>query len=260
MKPRIPGMNNVIESMLVVIPACNEEILIGDCLRNAQLAMEGFTQSCTQRSATLTVVLDRCFDASKKLVERFCGDDPRFHVVEIDLGNVGAARAIGIEESLRRLQHAHGLSKTLEQTWIACTDADTRVPAHWLESFAHLAHAGADAVLGTVEPDRRELGFAGFNRWQQKYQGVEGHEHIHGANLGVRASAYRAVGGFAPMRAHEDVDLIGRLRASGAKVLSTDRIHAVTSGRISGRLTGGFADYLAALQQQSILPENSAHK
>jgi hypothetical protein len=34
-----------------------------------------------------------------------------------------------------------------------------------------------------------------------------GHHHVHGANLGMSASAYGAAGGFPPLRTHEDVAL-----------------------------------------------------
>ncbi len=40
---------------------------------------------------------------------------------------------------------------------------------------------------------------------------------MHGANLGVRLSSYDAVGGMAPLREREDLDLYQRLLAAGAR-------------------------------------------
>ncbi len=70
---------------------------------------------------------------------------------------------------------------------------------------------------------------------------------MHGANLGVRASAYREAGGFAPLALHEDVDLVARVKASGRPWVASDRVRVSTSGRTTGRVIGGFATFLAGL-------------
>ena len=80
-------------------------------------------------------------------------------------------------------------------------------------------------------------------------QSCDGGPHVHGANLGVPASAYFAVGGFDPVPANEDVRLVEKLRTSGAPILATARIHAVTSGRLRGRVDAGFAGYLRGLER-----------
>ena len=63
--------------------------------------------------------------------------------------------------------------------------------------------------------------------------------HVHGANLGVRADAYLRAGGFPDRPAHEDVDLVAALVASGARVVATDACDVLTSGRLVGRAPGG---------------------
>ncbi|MBM7768319.1 hypothetical protein JOE62_001732 [Glutamicibacter nicotianae] len=136
--------------------------------------------------------------------------------------------------------------------WLASTDADTCVPEHWLQGFARLHADGADAVAGTVEPDRSELDEHLFALWQQEYRPVEGHGHIHGANFGVCAAAYLAVGGFEPLAAREDVALVEALRHAGYRVQATARLQATTSGRLRGRLDEGFADYLATLEHRML--------
>ena len=42
--------------------------------------------------------------------------------------------------------------------------------------------------------------------------------HIHGANLGISAAAYRAAGGFAALKLGEDVALVSSLLARKADV------------------------------------------
>jgi hypothetical protein len=61
----------------------------------------------------------------------------------------------------------------LESTWLANTDADSRVPEDWLVRQLEFADAGWDVVLGSVEPDSAErnlsLGPAGASgiRWRK---------------------------------------------------------------------------------------------
>ncbi len=72
------------------------------------------------------------------------------------------------------------------------------------------------------------------------------HPHIHGANLGVRADRYVDVGGWADLKTAEDHDLWGRLRRTGARLLSSAHLQVVTSGRRIGRAPSGFAGALMA--------------
>jgi len=73
------------------------------------------------------------------------------------------------------------------------------------------------------------------------------HDHVHGANLGIRASAYLAAGGFAAVRCREDHDLLRALQAMGRPVVRTWAEPVVTSARTHGRAPGGFADFLRRL-------------
>jgi hypothetical protein len=72
----------------------------------------------------------------------------------------------------------------------------------------------------------------------------EANGHVHGANLGVRASVYRSAGGFADLAEHEDIDLVARCRALGATTVASARADVLTSGRQVGRTPGGYAGYL----------------
>jgi hypothetical protein len=53
-----------------------------------------------------------------------------------------------------------------------------------------------------------------------------------------------AVGGFASVPLHEDVELVARLRRAGAVVVATGAGEVITSARAVGRADGGYAEYL----------------
>jgi hypothetical protein len=95
--------------------------------------------------------------------------------------------------------------------------------------------------------DRTEVLPAGHPR----HQLVEGHTHVHGANLGVRADRWRAVCGFGPLSVGEDVELVERVRAVTARWVATDTTRVLTSGRSRSRVEHGFAGYLADLDAET---------
>jgi hypothetical protein len=85
------------------------------------------------------------------------------------------------------------------------------------------------------------------SRFRMTYQiNADGtHPHVHGANLGVRADAYRIAGGWHALQTAEDHDLWRRLCAAGNH-LSDASLQVITSGRRVGRAPLGFAGALAA--------------
>ena len=200
----------------VVIPARDEAELIARCL--ASIGDE-----------RVIVVADRCVDDTAAIAR-----DLGAEVIEIDEARVGLARYIGCEAALR----------DPEVGWLACTDADSVVPSNWIAEQLRLADQGADAVLGTVRPDFDDLSDLQIRAWRDTHPTGRANGHVHGANLGLRVSAYLAVGGFPPVPEHEDNDLVARLAAAGFTVTPTAAIEVLTSGRTFGRTPGGYARYL----------------
>jgi hypothetical protein len=86
-----------------------------------------------------------------------------------------------------------------------------------------------------------------FLRHYQQDPPADGHRHVHGANLAVRADAYRAAGGFAPLSLGEDRTLVAALEAAGYRVKRTTRNPVTTSARCRSRARGGFGDFLRDL-------------
>lgn len=238
------GGSDAIRHVVVVVPVRNEEELLAGCVGRIRLAMDRLETAWPGTTAALTLVLDACTDGSAAIARAVAAQDGRIEVLEADYGSVGAARAAGTAAALERVRDSTGVMDTV---WIACTDADTLVPENWLTAFVGLANTGADAVTGTVEPDPSQLDAERLADWHYRHRSSSEVAPVHGANLGMRASAYLAAGGFRSMAEHEDVRLVEDLRSSGAIVRSSRAVHAVTSGRLEGRTPGGFAGYLAAL-------------
>lgn len=212
----------------VVIPAHNEARRLGHCLKAVKAA--ALVAQAAGFAVEVVVVLDRCHDASADIARRH-----GVHTLELDAGNVGIARRAGAAWMLKR-----------GACWLAFTDADSQVPAHWLVSQLQWQ---ADAVCGTVHIERWQpwQNAALRKLYRSRYHANEGHRHIHGANLGVCAQAYAKVGGFQPLPAHEDVQLVLALEASGAQIVWTARHSVATSSRADSRAPEGFGDYLRGL-------------
>jgi glycosyltransferase involved in cell wall biosynthesis len=222
-----------VSTVLVVIPARNEEELIERCLHSVAQARAYAMASYPAVRIQTVVVADRCIDATVERVKQY----PDVLIVEIDAGNVGRARGEGIRQALATLDH--------RSTWIANTDADSEVPANWIQFQLESAANGADVGLGTVRPRIADLTEHQVRDWFTRHVPGRPAGNIHGANLGIRASAYDVVGGFHALHEHEDVDLVQRLTGSGHRVITSDTGEVLTSGRLVGRTPGGFAAYLA---------------
>ncbi|MEO7753726.1 MAG: glycosyltransferase [Terracoccus sp.] len=230
-----------VTELAVVVPARDEAALLPACLDALEVALGCLRHERPEVRATTTVVLDRCTDASARVV----AERPWVDVVEIDAGCVGVARAVGISAATR-LHEGHPPTDP-RRVWVASTDADSVVPSHWLTRQLGFADEGVDAVVGTVDPDEHDLGTTLLSRWRSQHPAVEDHPHVHGANLGVRLSAYLAVGGFPPVRVHEDALLVDALRRAGHPTQATHHLPVRTSGRVHGRTPAGFAAYLRGL-------------
>lgn len=206
----------------VIVPANDEQALLGGAIDAVWAAAAE-----VDLEVELIVVANGCSDRTAEIAA-----DRGAHVVVETAPNVGAARAIGAAWAMR---------KGTDGLWLASTDADSRVPVHWLTAQARCAAFGFDLFLGTVcLPDEEVLR---HHRWIERYLTVR--THVHGANLGVRAAAYRDVGGFRPLPAHEDVDLAGRLRQAGAMTLWVNDVAVTTSTRSDPRAQNGVGADLA---------------
>jgi glycosyltransferase involved in cell wall biosynthesis len=231
----------------VVVPARDEEELLPGCL--AALADAAAVPGLAGTTVRVVVVADGCTDGTVAVARRA-------GVTVLDggpggAGNVGEARHRG---ALRLLAGTGRAGVPADRVWLASTDADSRVPVDWLVVQRTAAASGVDAMVGTVEiddwtgysPQAVAAFHAAYDAWRSG--GVDAvHPHVHGANLGVRGSAYLRAGGFPPLTVSEDHGLVGALLLSGATVLRTPVSPVRTSSRRVARSRGGLGTDLERL-------------
>ncbi|HYP69490.1 MAG TPA: glycosyltransferase [Variovorax sp.] len=214
----------------IVIPAHNEENQIAVAVHAASAAARH--RDLHGEHVEILVVLDSCSDLTGV---RACQHGA--HTFSLRGRNVGYARAAGAAALL-----------AMGARWLAFSDADTRVSEEWL---SHQLSLNADAVCGTVAVDdwSSHGEYAPLLRahFQETYRDADGHSHVHGANLGVSASAYRRAGGFRHLRCSEDQQLVDALVSSGARVAWSAKPRVVTSARRDVRVSGGFGSALSAV-------------
>jgi glycosyltransferase involved in cell wall biosynthesis len=198
----------------IVVPAHNEEDLIVECV--AHLFRCAQNARLHEEPVEVVVVADARSDHTAVLATRAGATTLCIHA-----RNVGASRALGAELMLAR-----------GARWLAFTDADTLVSSDWL---AEQLEFQADAVCGTVgvsdwtpHGEHAHLLHCHFN---QTYSDRDDHRHLHGANLGVSATAYRLARGFRQLACSEDVALVEALQASGARIAWSARPGGTTSAR-----------------------------
>jgi len=217
----------------VVVPAHDEAELLPACLAALRSAAD-----VAGVPVRLLVVADACTDATAAVAAA-----ADVEVIRIRARNVGAARAVGLARLLRTEDTDPAAM------WLATTDADTVVPPGWLRRQLGYADQGWDVVLGTVavtdwagHPPHAPAVF------EARYEfGAGPHPHVHGANLGIRASAYLAAGGFRPLRTAEDHALLAAATEAGCQVLQAADITVETSARRQARAPRGFSHALRAL-------------
>ena len=222
----------------VIVPAHDEQDHIDACLRSL-IAASRCPRLAGERVVPV-VVLDSCTDATQRIARRM-----GVWTVTVRARNVGVARAAGADLALEA-----------GARWLAFTDADTTVAVDWLSSQLAL---DTDAVCGTVAVlDWGEYGEPMRRHYETTYTDADGHRHIHGANLGVSAAAYRRAGGFPPLASSEDVALVDALRNSGASIAWSAAPRVVTSARRVFRAPGGFGATLARVERDSVRTQSGA--
>lgn len=232
----------MIDHVVIVVPAHNESALLLRCLDALSEA-----RSLVRRnvSSSVVVVADACTDATAAVANLRLRQPPDL-VMATSHRCVGAARRDGVTAGLSQV------NGDWRRKWIASTDADTVVPPTWLADQLRIANHGVAAVAGIVELlDDTDVDPALEERFRDYYRvGADGgHHHVHGANLGIRATAYRNAGGWRAIPTGEEHDLWNRLRRLGLRTVSTSGLVVATSARRTGRAPAGFAADLAALQR-----------
>lgn len=226
-----------LEAVLVIVPARDEQDTVADCLDGldrAAAAVDG-----QGLPVVVCVVQHRCTDATAARVAGFVEaalsrGRAGWAVTRSEAETLGEARAAGVR---RAAGHPVLVGLDPATVWVACTDADSRVPSSWLADQRDLADRGLDLVLGTVTPT--EDGSAAVRFWRE-HPPVGAHRGLHAASLGMRLSAYHRAGGFPTVDVGEDAQLVHAIRHGPALPwTSTHLAPVLTSSRREGRRRRG---------------------
>lgn len=204
----------------VVVPAHNEADSLATCIAALQAAAAA--DALYGEAVQIIVCADACSDETAHIAAQ-----QGARVLSLNERNVGMARALGAQAALQA-----------GARWLAFTDADSVVSPQWLADQLSLK---ADAVCGTVAVSHwGDYGSAMRQHCESTYTDADNHRHIHGANLGVSAEAYRRAGGFLPLTSSEDVALVDALQACGASIAWSAKPRVTTSARRDFRAPHGF--------------------
>lgn len=236
-----------VRQVVVAVPARNEAPTIAGCLASLFEAAH-----LVEVPVRVVVAADSCHDDTA-VVARDMGraGGACVEVIEGEWHTAGRARAAAVDHALGNIGRASATT-----AWIANTDADCVVPTTWLRDQLAWAADGADAVLGVVDLDPERTDQTLLSAFVATYVlDDDTHDHVHGANFGVRANYYWAAGGWSTTAVvGEDHKLEKRLRSIGADIRRPSSLTVVTSSRTVGRLPAGFAHRLAHLADGSPVP------
>ena len=235
----------------VVVPARNEEELIGSCLRAL-----GGQEGVSYKEYEVLLVLDGCTDGTEACVRDLAASYPAIRLYLLDGPGKGSghARRVGMETACDRL-HAVGRPHAL----ISSTDADTIVAPDWISAQLAAAERGARAIGGrivladdgTVPKALLEWHLTRGNSRYRKLlsepapSGKTEHWQFSGASMALTSAVYRKVGGLEPRDALEDEQLERVLREHGIPIERLLSVRVATSARLVGRAGQGLAHDLS---------------
>lgn len=232
----------MISAVGVAVPARDEAELIGTCLRHLRVALANLPSRIER---AVCVVADRCVDDTAHIARAEFAGWRHARVLSGDrAANLGDLRDLGFGQVAGVLA-GHRDRETL----LLSTDADTMVEPGWALAHLRLAQRGWHAVAGAAEL-AQPLPPPVAARYAAIRAGSQG--NVYGANLGVRADAYHAVGGFAPLDTGEDQDLWRRLGLAGFRLTFATEPVVHTSARTRGRAGDGVAALLRRLHDDEL--------
>lgn len=253
--------------VIVAIPACDEEAVLG-----ATLVQLGEALRHTGRACGVVVFANNCGDLTGEVVAHVAPTLPaRVALLEGRLtpphANAGWARRIALDVA-DDLCDPGGA--------ILTTDCDTHVATDWAETLCAALDGGIELVCGDLSmhqvpgivrraPAMRLVRAEGAYALlqdrvrhccdqligRQPVDGARPHYVEAGANIGITRSLYRRLGGLPPVRSSEDRALVRAAELVGARILYAPGVAVQTSNRLVGRACGGLAATLRRLLHDS---------
>lgn len=215
----------------VIIPAYNEEKVLGKCL-------DAFTVQQTKEKFTVFLVNNNSTDRTAEIAKSYKGKLSLTLLFQKRKGR-GAARDTGF-------RHAKG-------DIFLSTEADTIVPPDWIETMTrHIRESDAVAVTGgctIVDCDPYTNVFLNFLQplTMRLYRLVFGYFWLNGFNFAIYKDVYEKSGGINPnLNTHDDIDLSFRVNKLG-KIKYVPNVLVNYSGRrFKHGLVKGLIPYVTA--------------
>ena len=238
----------------VAIPVRDEEDQIGGCLAAllGQSELPDHIVLLINNTTDRTVAVARAMAATAR---------PAIHLIERELlgpeANAGTARRLAMDAAAALIGPRGAL---------LTTDADGRVPRHWVAGNLAWLQAGMDAVCGKAAidpvdeaaiPAHLVADDAAETHYTELLDEIDSlldprpydpwprHTHRSGASIAVNAAVYRAVGGVPQVPHGEDRALVAALEHRDCKIRHEPGLEVTVSGRVVGRAEGGMAATIA---------------
>ena len=222
-KPRSVGSCS--PSVVVIIPARNEEQNIGRCLEGL------LAQQSPHEIRSIIVIDDRSTDATGRIVREIVERNPVVKLVEgkaLETGWAGKPHALcqGAQVAREILKDAD------EDQWLCFTDADTAAQPALLRTAVSVAQSRSLDLL-SLQPEQDLIGAwerlimpCGFfliaftQDVRHANDPDDPNGHANGQFMLIRRSKYEAVGGYEAMRGEifEDTAMARRIKAANGRV------------------------------------------
>jgi glycosyltransferase involved in cell wall biosynthesis len=198
-------------SISIIIPALNEERMIGRCLES--LAKLAFSRDRFE----VLVVDNGSRDRTLEIAESF-QDRLNLRVLQKSNVRISALRNLGARAATGAI--------------LAFLDADCLAPEDWLDRILDLAHADGAGVLGAyyLLPDDSTWVARTWHHYQEAPKSGEV-SHVPAGDLIMRREDFLRLGGFdESIQTNEDYELCERARKSGMRVRAFPAIGVVHLG------------------------------
>jgi cellulose synthase/poly-beta-1,6-N-acetylglucosamine synthase-like glycosyltransferase len=205
-----PSNNNLDELVSAIVPACNEEKVIEDIIRDLD--------SQTYRNLEIIVVVHNSRDSTYQRAKSVKTLHQR---IIVELHTKEAGKGIALQHALK---HARG-------SLIVIFDADNRVPPTFIENMVKQINRGYDcvqALILTKNPNYNKLTFCvalEYEVYPPAYSSIKNrlglNAEIGGTGFMIKRTALDAVGGFQNTLI-DDFDLALRLTLEGYKINYTE--------------------------------------
>jgi hypothetical protein len=260
------GVTRMDFSIVVAIPACDEEGRIRRCLE-AICSQEGMSYLDVAILVLVNGSEDRTFVEAMSFSETATVP---IAVVEARLPDArrdaGTARCVAVELAAR-MGSQDGL--------LFVTDADSVAPTQWIERYVRMfSEYHCDAIAGLCDLFQDDLGslpqsLMERGEWESRYElcldALEAwidplahdpwprHYQASGANLALKMGLVRATGDWVWPACGEDKALVEFLEDRDYRVRHDTSVRVLTSGRLFGRAKGGMAE---TMRHRIVEPES----